>query len=101
MAVASVTGHGRTGYKVEIENPVEPNVISHARSSFFASVLLFRAATRIQIPATSGSRLHLHLAGMILKSYTKPIDGTIPVQALLYDDEQLLGSQEGVGIYDG
>jgi len=38
---------------------------------------------------------------MILKSYTKPIDGTIPIQALLYDDEQLLGSQEGVGIYDG
>ena len=39
--------------------------------------------------------------GMILKSYTRPIDGTIPVQALLYDDEQLLGSQEGAGIYDG
>ena len=38
---------------------------------------------------------------MILKAYTKSIDGTIPVQALLYDDEQLSGSQEGVGIYDG
>jgi ESCRT-II complex subunit VPS36 len=38
---------------------------------------------------------------MILKSYTKKIDGTIPVQALLYDDEQSLGSQDGVGIYDG
>lgn len=42
-----------------------------------------------------------YISGMVLKSYTKPIDGTIPVQALLYDDEQLLGSQEGVGIYDG
>ena len=102
-----MTGHGTTVHEVEIKNPFEPNAISHVRSSFFSSVSLFRAATQTHIPTISGSRLHpfsstlCHLAGMILKIYTKPIDGTIPVQALLYDDEQLLGSQEGVGIYDG
>ncbi|GJE95592.1 EAP30/Vps36 family-domain-containing protein [Phanerochaete sordida] len=36
-----------------------------------------------------------------LKRYTKPVDGTIPVPALLYQDEDLLASQDGVGIYDG
>ncbi|KAH8077386.1 EAP30/Vps36 family-domain-containing protein [Cristinia sonorae] len=36
-----------------------------------------------------------------LKRYTKPVDGTIPIPALLYDDEDLLTSQEGLGIYDG
>ncbi|KAI0789278.1 EAP30/Vps36 family-domain-containing protein [Abortiporus biennis] len=36
-----------------------------------------------------------------LKRYSKTVDGTIPVQALLYPDEDLLSSQEGVGIYDG
>lgn len=36
-----------------------------------------------------------------LKRYTSAVDGTIPVQALLYDDEDLLASQESVGIYDG
>ena len=29
------------------------------------------------------------------------MDGTIPVPALLYQDEDVLASQEGVGIYDG
>lgn len=38
---------------------------------------------------------------MSLKRYTHSVDGTIPVPALLYDDEVLLISQEGVGIYDG
>ncbi|KAI0830056.1 EAP30/Vps36 family-domain-containing protein [Trametes gibbosa] len=38
---------------------------------------------------------------MSLKRYTYSVDGTIPVPALLYDDEVLLSSQEGVGIYDG
>ncbi|KAI0702638.1 EAP30/Vps36 family-domain-containing protein, partial [Earliella scabrosa] len=38
---------------------------------------------------------------MSLKRYTKSVDGTIPVPALLYEDEVLLSSQEGVGIYDG
>ncbi|KDQ50779.1 hypothetical protein JAAARDRAFT_141403 [Jaapia argillacea MUCL 33604] len=38
---------------------------------------------------------------MSLAVYTKPVDGTIPVAALLYDDEDLLASQDGVGIYDG
>ncbi|KAI8992821.1 EAP30/Vps36 family-domain-containing protein [Trametes punicea] len=38
---------------------------------------------------------------MSLKRYSYSVDGTIPVPALLYDDEVLLASQEGVGIYDG
>lgn len=36
-----------------------------------------------------------------LALYTRPVDGTIPVSALLYDDEHLLASQDGVGLYDG
>ncbi|KAG1750440.1 EAP30/Vps36 family-domain-containing protein [Suillus paluster] len=38
---------------------------------------------------------------MALRRYTVSIDGTIPVSALLYGDEELLASQDGVGIYDG
>ncbi|KIK54708.1 hypothetical protein GYMLUDRAFT_231614 [Collybiopsis luxurians FD-317 M1] len=38
---------------------------------------------------------------MALARFTKPVDGTIPVQALLYADEELLSSQDAVGIYDG
>ncbi|KAG1893967.1 EAP30/Vps36 family-domain-containing protein [Suillus fuscotomentosus] len=38
---------------------------------------------------------------MALRRYTASIDGTIPVPALLYDDEEYLASQDGVGIYDG
>lgn len=38
---------------------------------------------------------------MALRRYTASIDGTIPVPALLYNDEELLVSQDGVGIYDG
>ncbi|KAH9837869.1 EAP30/Vps36 family-domain-containing protein [Rhodofomes roseus] len=38
---------------------------------------------------------------MSLRRYTKGVDGTIPVQALLYEDEELLASQDGIGIYDG
>jgi ESCRT-II complex subunit VPS36 len=38
---------------------------------------------------------------MVLKRYTREVDGTIPVQALLYDDEEISASQDGVGIYDG
>ncbi|KAJ7070073.1 EAP30/Vps36 family-domain-containing protein [Mycena amicta] len=38
---------------------------------------------------------------MSLRRYTKSVDGTIPVQALLYNDEQLLATQDGLGIYDG
>ncbi|KAJ7075634.1 EAP30/Vps36 family-domain-containing protein [Mycena belliarum] len=38
---------------------------------------------------------------MALRRCSKPVDGTIPVAALLYNDEELLASQEGVGIYDG
>lgn len=36
-----------------------------------------------------------------LDRYSRPIDGTIPVTALLYDDEKLLASQDAVGLYDG
>lgn len=38
---------------------------------------------------------------MALKRYTKSIDSTIPIPALLYTDERLFSSQNGVGIYDG
>lgn len=38
---------------------------------------------------------------MALRRYTVSVDGTIPVSALLYNDEELLASQDGVGIYDG
>ena len=38
---------------------------------------------------------------MALKRFSTAIDGTIPVVALLYNDEELLGSQDAVGIYDG
>ncbi|KAI5828362.1 hypothetical protein K523DRAFT_277025 [Schizophyllum commune Tattone D] len=38
---------------------------------------------------------------MGLARRSKPIDGTIPVVALLYSDEELNASQDGVGIYDG
>ncbi|CAK5278253.1 unnamed protein product [Mycena citricolor] len=38
---------------------------------------------------------------MTLRRWTKPVDGTIPVQALLYDDEVLLATQDNVGVYDG
>ncbi|KAF8963287.1 EAP30/Vps36 family-domain-containing protein [Flammula alnicola] len=38
---------------------------------------------------------------MALRRYTRSADGTIPIQALLYNDEELLASQDGVGIYDG
>lgn len=36
-----------------------------------------------------------------LKRYTKAVDGTIPVPALLYPDEEILASQDWVGIYEG
>lgn len=38
---------------------------------------------------------------MALSRFTRPVDGTIPIPALLYDDEHLLASQDGVGLYDG
>ncbi|KAA1466902.1 hypothetical protein DENSPDRAFT_812276 [Dentipellis sp. KUC8613] len=38
---------------------------------------------------------------MSLQRYTRSVDGSIPVPALLYDDEELLESQDTVGIYDG
>ncbi|KAJ7500784.1 EAP30/Vps36 family-domain-containing protein [Mycena galericulata] len=38
---------------------------------------------------------------MTLRRFTKSVDGTIPIPALLYNDEELLASQDSVGIYDG
>ncbi|KAG5642285.1 hypothetical protein DXG03_003062 [Asterophora parasitica] len=38
---------------------------------------------------------------MVLRRTTKSVDGTIPVQALLYNDEEICATQEGVGMYDG
>ncbi|KAH7922486.1 hypothetical protein BV22DRAFT_1017196 [Leucogyrophana mollusca] len=38
---------------------------------------------------------------MALQRYTAAVDGTIPIPALLYGDEELLASQDNVGIYDG
>ncbi|KAJ7761081.1 EAP30/Vps36 family-domain-containing protein [Mycena metata] len=38
---------------------------------------------------------------MTLRRSTKLVDGTIPIPALLYNDEELLSSQDNVGIYDG
>jgi len=38
---------------------------------------------------------------MALIRCTKIIDGTIPIPALLYDDEDELASQNNVGVYDG
>lgn len=35
------------------------------------------------------------------RGFQRPVDGSIPVQALLYNDEELLASQDGVGIYCG
>jgi len=47
------------------------------------------------------SEAHKIALSMALKRFGQTIDGTIPIQALLYEDEQLLGSQDNVGIYDG
>ena len=41
------------------------------------------------------------IAGMPLKRYSTSVDGTIPVPALLYEDEVVLTFQDNVGIYDG
>ncbi len=38
---------------------------------------------------------------MALRRHTRSVDGTIPVQALRYDDEELVAAQDSVGIYDG
>jgi hypothetical protein len=38
---------------------------------------------------------------MTLQKHTISVDGTIPVTALLYNDEENYASQDGVGIYDG
>ncbi|KAI6125899.1 EAP30/Vps36 family-domain-containing protein [Pisolithus croceorrhizus] len=38
---------------------------------------------------------------MALRRYTTVVDGTIPIPALLYSDEERLASQDNIGIYDG
>lgn len=35
------------------------------------------------------------------RGFLRPVDGSIPVQALLYNDEESLASQDSVGIYYG
>jgi ESCRT-II complex subunit VPS36 len=35
------------------------------------------------------------------KNPYKIVDGSIPVSALLYESEELVISQDGVGLYDG
>jgi len=47
------------------------------------------------------NKYFIYNLAMALPRYTVSVDGTIPIQALLYTNEQLLASQEGVGIYDG
>ncbi|KAG9014000.1 hypothetical protein FRB94_000197 [Tulasnella sp. JGI-2019a] len=36
-----------------------------------------------------------------MNRYTRGVDGSIPIRALLYDDEDLVISQDSVGLYDG
>ena len=45
--------------------------------------------------------LVLNDSDMALRRFTASVDGTIPIPALLYDDEGLLAYQDSVGIYDG
>ena len=33
------------------------------------------------------------------RGFPRPVDGSIPIQALLYNDEEPLASQDNVGIY--
>ena len=35
------------------------------------------------------------------RGFPSPVDGSIPIQALLYNDEEPLASQDSVGIYYG
>ena len=35
------------------------------------------------------------------RGFWRPVDGSIPIQALLYNDEEPLASQDNVGIYYG
>lgn len=36
-----------------------------------------------------------------MNRHFRRLDGSIPVAALLYEDEEFVTSQEGVGLYDG
>lgn len=65
------------------------------------TVLLSNLPNDTSISPSNRSVLFLTVKRMALRRYTGSVDGTIPVQALLYNDEELLGSQDGVGIYDG
>ena len=38
---------------------------------------------------------------MALEAHTRGIDGTIPIQAMLLDEEELWASQDNIGIYNG
>ena len=67
---------------------------------------LGRSTQDIQFVPTEQRRFPLGLSAgrkvdMALRRCTRSVDGTIPVPALLYDDEEVHASQDGVGIYDG
>lgn len=36
-----------------------------------------------------------------MQRHARPLDGSIPLAALLYDEEQVVTSQDGIGLYDG
>ncbi|QRV85383.1 vacuolar protein-sorting-associated protein 36 [Ceratobasidium sp. AG-Ba] len=40
-------------------------------------------------------------SAVAMNRHFRRLDGTIPVAALLYEDEELVASQDGVGLYDG
>ena len=73
-------------------------MLSLTRSVFLS--YLKSALLTDQRQSFPSSRTHGFYA-MILRRYTRPVDGTIPVAALLYDDEENYASQDNVGIYDG
>lgn len=35
-----------------------------------------------------------------MNRYTRPLDGALPLAANLYEDEEVVASQDGVGLYD-
>lgn len=69
-----------------------PSLFSHRPQEYFID----DTASWLAFPPS-----HSFFDAMILQRYSRSVDGTIPVAALLYDDEESYASQDGVGIYDG
>jgi hypothetical protein len=71
-------------------------------SQLWANSWLWQAFFRllVTLPLRKPSRTK-QTCDMALRSCTVSVDGSIPIQALLYDDEELFSSQDGVGIYNG